>query len=798
MRFSNFTLSIFLSLFFFTNTPMAQVLKSVTPPKNNSKAVQQLKNIKQHIHDEFKNRRIRPCFPIQTGYYLPVKNSSNKAAVSIADSTPPSAPSNLVISIESVQNFFVSWTASQDAESGIDYYAYAIGSQPGESDLRYWQSTGTTTRSYSNSLEELGLAEGATVFISVYALNGAGLQSETATSDAIKLEWRDFGLQEYELTVAFSTLGYDSTGSNIIAGWSQQQVDTLSHFVSLMVPIIKEIYGPPSRDYTVSLVKNLSYSGSNIFFPTLNEIHMSDFYPQLLTHELLHAFRDNVILSTDDNWQYDPQLSGFEESFAQGVSYICMNRYIALYPADYIADSSNLFGSSMHWDYDIRNTPAITTEDFWSDDGGMGIFWARYELGAAAMRKIHLEDADFFRKFNAAYYARLNADHSLTTSRDLMIDIIADILPSVENQPTRDWLNKQRIFDCTIKSGRKIWVRTQHYPWEEFIIFQRIFYYETFSNGSEWSHWDNNIGDWSYHNLNGSSGVGTVSTYNDSTIWQGNLLIEPMDNPPDFFGFGLEEFNFSTDDDLAPWPFGDTSDYLLGMHHLSLYQFDITFDTTSLKIHRLIGDELKNTTGVFGGIQNSQDGLIYLNHENYPDEPPLQVVDGAFWGPRQWASVPNPLTGGTDSQPGKISVKFVQNDGKIYLAQRNIDWGSWNGNQAFLFNTNEMRLDTTTITTVEIYTPPLHFELHQSYPNPFNPSTEIQYTLPQSGKVEVSIHNLLGQKLKTLVSETQEAGEYKIIWDSTNSSGLPVGSGTYFCVIEANGKRLTGKMLLLR
>lgn len=94
--------------------------------------------------------------------------------------------------------------------------------------------------------------------------------------------------------------------------------------------------------------------------------------------------------------------------------------------------------------------------------------------------------------------------------------------------------------------------------------------------------------------------------------------------------------------------------------------------------------------------------------------------------------------------------------------------------------------------------PPFRFELYQNYPNPFNPSTEIHYTLPQPGKVEVSIYNLLGQKLQTLVSETQDAGEHEIIWDATNSSGLPVGSGTYFYLIEANGKQLIGKMLLLR
>ena len=62
------------------------------------------------------------------------------------------------------------------------------------------------------------------------------------------------------------------------------------------------------------------------------------------------------------------------------------------------------------WDYDYQNTDVLTTTDFWSDGAGTGIYWLRYEMGAAAIIKILKEYPSFAEDFNRAYYARLDAD----------------------------------------------------------------------------------------------------------------------------------------------------------------------------------------------------------------------------------------------------------------------------------------------------------------------------------------------------------------------------------------------------
>ena len=88
--------------------------------------------------------------------------------------------------------------------------------------------------------------------------------------------------------------------------------------------------------------------------------------------------------------------------------------------------------------------------------------------------------------------------------------------------------------------------------------------------------------------------------------------------------------------------------------------------------------------------------------------------------------------------------------------------------------------------------------VQQNYPNPFNPETVIKYGIPNNEKVEVVICNVLGQKVKTLVSKNQEAGFYEVKWDATNDYGNNVGSGIYFYRVKAGKHVAIKKMVLLR
>jgi hypothetical protein len=93
---------------------------------------------------------------------------------------------------------------------------------------------------------------------------------------------------------------------------------------------------------------------------------------------------------------------------------------------------------------------------------------------------------------------------------------------------------------------------------------------------------------------------------------------------------------------------------------------------------------------------------------------------------------------------------------------------------------------------------PSAIALKQNYPNPFNPETNIEFALPEAGNVSVEVFNVLGQKVKTLVSEYKDAGTYSVRWDGTNTNGMAVPSGVYFYRMVTEGFSQTNKMIMLR
>jgi hypothetical protein len=94
--------------------------------------------------------------------------------------------------------------------------------------------------------------------------------------------------------------------------------------------------------------------------------------------------------------------------------------------------------------------------------------------------------------------------------------------------------------------------------------------------------------------------------------------------------------------------------------------------------------------------------------------------------------------------------------------------------------------------------PPMTFALDQNYPNPFNAGTSFAVTLPREVHVSVSIYNLLGQHVATLIDKDLPAGNHRIAWDGRSEDGSPVSTGIYFYRVDAGPFSETKKMLLLK
>ena len=134
----------------------------------------------------------------------------------------------------------------------------------------------------------------------------------------------------------------------------------------------------------------------------------------------------------------------------------------------------------------------------------------------------------------------------------------------------------------------------------------------------------------------------------------------------------------------------------------------------------------------------------------------------------------NPFAVSYDSAtyPGYFNFKFeILKDG----------WTYWKDSTQVAVGVNEKEFT------------PLTFNLEQNYPNPFNPATTIKYSIPEISRVKLTLFNLLGGKVITLVNEEKPAGEYVIEFNAAN---MP--SGVYFYQIKAGNYVETKKMILLK
>ncbi len=93
---------------------------------------------------------------------------------------------------------------------------------------------------------------------------------------------------------------------------------------------------------------------------------------------------------------------------------------------------------------------------------------------------------------------------------------------------------------------------------------------------------------------------------------------------------------------------------------------------------------------------------------------------------------------------------------------------------------------------------PDEFIVHQNFPNPFNPETEIRFALTRDSHVVINIYNTLGQQIGTLIDTQYAAGFHSMRWDGKDRNGRPVSSGVYLCQIQAGAFSQVKKMSLIR
>ena len=93
---------------------------------------------------------------------------------------------------------------------------------------------------------------------------------------------------------------------------------------------------------------------------------------------------------------------------------------------------------------------------------------------------------------------------------------------------------------------------------------------------------------------------------------------------------------------------------------------------------------------------------------------------------------------------------------------------------------------------------PEEYSLSDAYPNPFNPTTTLSFCVKTEGYINLSIYDITGRLVSTLVDGNMERGYHSMVWNGLDSNGNAVSSGMYFYALQGEGVYITKKMMLMK
>jgi predicted GH43/DUF377 family glycosyl hydrolase len=342
---------------------------------------------------------------------------------------------------------------------------------------------------------------------------------------------------------------------------------------------------------------------------------------------------------------------------------------------------------------------------------------------------------------------------------------------------------------------------------------------------------------WDKHANNPVLGLGSSGEFDDFSVW----------NPMILYDGSLYEMWYTGDAGIANWSIGyaTATDPVLWSKHAgnpvltkgSPGEWDQNSVLLPIVIH---SDSLyqmwytgRTASGIWQtGYATSSDGINWSKH---PNNPVLPVGAAGAWDAfgalassvlfedgeyRMW------YQGDNNNDNRSIEIGFATSPDGINWTKHpgnpilKPDPGSWDSENVYfprvIKDENRYRMwysgrganvnrigyaeDDAVSTINDAYSNiPSQITLKQNYPNPFNPETTIQYGLPKPSTITLTLYNLLGEEVATLLNnELQDRGYHAINWDGRNAEGNVVVSGVYFYRLRVDGFVKTNKLMLLR
>ena len=187
-------------------------------------------------------------------------------------------------------------------------------------------------------------------------------------------------------------------------------------------------------------------------------IFLSDtnFLPRLIVHEFIHAWKGRYTIVSDENWNYDPSLSGFEEGMAEAMAFEIMQEYVRSYPNESATLETLGYRPHQYWaiyttNYDaIKNVRWTGAGDFWTHTDGPP---NRYTISAATVQMMLRENPNAIREFMSLYYETIRENPGWRPNRDDVIDMWDTLVPELNGYPLREYLDTLPVFNGA-KAGR--------------------------------------------------------------------------------------------------------------------------------------------------------------------------------------------------------------------------------------------------------------------------------------------------------------------------------------------------------
>lgn len=261
----------------------------------------------------------------------------------------------------------------------------------------------------------------------------------------------------------------------------------------------------------------------------------------------------------------------------------------------------------------------------------------------------------------------------------------------------------------------------------------------------------------------------TILFNSGSAVFSGAVNYGAGDAPVSVFGSDLDN---DGDIDLVLGNYSSNNISVLLNQHNGVFSEAVNYDVGSYPVIVFAADLDGDSYADLAVANTASDNISVLINNGYGDF----IAAGDY---------------GAGDRPVAVFGSDVDGDGDIDLAAAN----SNSDDVSILLN-------RTIISDADDQTDEYQirgdFALFQNYPNPFNPSTRIEYTILKREHVVVTIHNLLGQKIATLVDETEPAGQHSVIWNGRDCRGGQVASGVYFYRLQTSEIFRAKKMILLK